>query len=222
MGDPILVTGVVLSVMPVGEYDRRVVLLTKERGKITAFARGARRPNSALLAATNAFVFAAFTLYEGRSSYTLVQASVSHYFLELAQELPGVCYGFYFLELAGYFAQENTDETQMVNLLFVTLRALLKHKVEPRLIRSIFELKTMIYNGYFAVEPEKYSDDTALYAVQFVVSAPLEKLYSFTLQENSRKELARIVSEYIKKCTDRHFKSLDVLEMIDEPIQERV
>ena len=199
MGEPILVTGVVLSAMPVGEYDRRVVLLTKERGRITAFARGSRRPNSPLLAAANAFVFAVFTLYEGRSSYTLVQAQVSHYFLELAD----------------YFAQENVDETQMVNLLFVTLRALLKHKVEPRLIRRIFELKTMLYNGYFAVEPDRYRDETALYAVQFVVSAPVEKLYSFTLQEESKKEFAGIVDRYMQKCTDRHFKSLDILEMID-------
>lgn len=215
MGEPILVTGVVLSVMPVGEYDRRVVLLTKERGRITAFARGSRRPNSPLLAAANAFVFAAFTLYEGRNSYTLIQAQVSHYFLELAAELPGVYYGFYFMELADYFAQENVDETQMVNLLFVTLRALLKHKVEPQLIRSVFELKVMQYNGYFAIEPAEYRDETALYAVQFVVSASVEKLYSFDLQEESKKEFARIVARYMEKCTDRHFKSLDILEMID-------
>ncbi len=141
------VMGMVLSAMPIGEYDKRLVILTKERGKITAFAKGARKPNSAFLACSQPFSFGEFMFYEGRSSYTLSSVNISNYFEDLRKDLKAAYYGLYFCEFVDYFTHENEDGTNTLKLLYQSLRALTQGSFDYRLVRVIFELKLFVLNG---------------------------------------------------------------------------
>lgn len=141
------VMGMVLSAIPIGDYDKRLVILTKERGKIHAFAKGARKPNSAFLACSQPFSFGEFMLYEGRSSYNIVSVNITNYFGELRKDLEAAYYGMYFCELADYFTHENDDASQMLKLLYQTLRALTQESIGRALVRAVYELKMLVLNG---------------------------------------------------------------------------
>lgn len=149
MAEQLKVTGMVISAMPVGEYDKRLVLLTTTYGRITAFSRGSRRPKSSMLAATEPFSFGEFLLIPGRDAYTLVGANISNYFMELREDLTAACYGFYFLEFAGYFSRENIDGTSLLKLLYQTLRILCRKIIDFKLVRRIFELKVFVSEGEY-------------------------------------------------------------------------
>lgn len=147
MSDSITVTGMVLTAMPVGDFDKRITILTTDRGKITAFARGARRPKSSLLACTNPFAFGEFELFPGKSAYTLQKGNITNFFRELTADPFAAYMGFYFCEFMEYCCQENNDEKEMLKLLYQSLRALSAKQFDRRLVKAIFEDKAMTING---------------------------------------------------------------------------
>ncbi|MCI9144005.1 MAG: DNA repair protein RecO [Lachnospiraceae bacterium] len=223
MQEYILVTGIILKQAPVGEYDRHISLLTRERGKITAFARGARRSGSRLAAATNPFSFGCFKLYEGKNSYTLAEADIQNYFEELRRDYIGACYGMYFAEVADYLTRENNDEREMLKLLYQSLRALGAASLPNPLVRCVFECKAMAVNGEFPVDfsagssqlPENIRlEESTVYALRYIALSPVEKLYTFTVTESVLEQLERVAAYYMKRFAGHKFKSLEVLQTL--------
>ena len=214
MQDLLTVTGLVLKAEPIGEYDKRVVLLTRERGKLAAFARGARKQSSRLLAPSCPFSFGRFSLYVGRNSYTLAEASISNYFEALRQDYEGACVGMYFLEICDYCSRENNDEKEVLKLLYQSLRALTCPSLDRKLVRAVFEIKLVVVNGEFPGIPTQGYENDALYALRFIETTPVERLYTFTRSDSVLAQLAKAASEYRQNALPGRFKSLEVLERL--------
>ena len=245
MSERLELTGMVLSAIPIGEYDKRLVILTKERGKISGFAKGARRQNSPLLAASKPFSFGVFECYEGRSAYNIYQAQISNYFEKLSLDFESAYFGMYFLEFADYYTRENNDEKEMLKLLYVALRALEKNQLDKRLIRYVFELKAMVIGGEYpevfcctacgsTEDLRAYSHaknglvcadcaadltcetllESTVFTMQYVISTPVEKLYTFTVSDEVLRELIHIQDRFRKTYIDRKFKTLEILESL--------
>lgn len=214
MQEQVKVTGMILRAEPVGEYDRRVVILTRERGKLAAFARGARKQGSRLLAATNPFCFGQFALYEGRTAYSVSEAVISNYFEGLREDVENACYGMYFLEVMDYYTRENSDESDMLGLLYQSLKALQHKGLSNELVRYIFEIKALALNGEYPGLPVRKMDflESTVYSVSFIVNTSVEKLYTFTVTGDVLEELREIADIYRKRFIDRNFKSLEILD----------
>lgn len=147
MSEQSIVTGIVLSVYPIGENDRRLTILTKERGKIQVFARGCRKPNHPLFGVTQPLIYCEFVITEGRNYNYLNSAEGKDYFPHLKKDLESIYYSTYFAELAEYFTVEGLDERNILNLLFVTFTAMKKKLVPNALIRRIYEFKILQFYG---------------------------------------------------------------------------
>lgn len=215
MREFILVTGIVLSQAPVGEYDRRVCLLTLERGKISAFAKGARRQGSRLAASTSPFSYGSFRLYEGKSSYTIIEADIQNYFEQLRSDYIGACYGMYFVELADFYARENNDERKLLGLLYQSMKALCAPSLPRRLVKCVYEIKSVAVNGeYPGIPKDRDFEGSTVYTLNYIAESPIERLYTFTVTDSVLAELEEIAGDYMQTFVDREMKSLKVLQTL--------
>ena len=126
------VTGMVLSSVPAGEYDRRVEILTRERGRISGFATGARRPGSPVMAAAQPFVFGTFVISEGRTANKIREARVDNFFAGLRKDVSGSLYGTYFMEVLQYVTRATS---------IGDFRSLAIHPASTLYIRSTPEMR---------------------------------------------------------------------------------
>jgi DNA repair protein RecO (recombination protein O) len=216
MHDNIVVQGIVLDTSLIKEYDKRLVILTSKLGRITVFANGARRTNSALTAASQKFVMREFTVRpSGQNAYSLVSASIKDTFLELSYDLEKMAYASYACELAGYFTREGMSALDELNLLYVTFKAILNEAPSISLIKSAFEIKLLDIEGLASLEAftggEVLSPDT-VNIINYILSREISELYSFDVGDKIKLELEKITDKYLKTQCDRHFKSLDILK----------
>ncbi len=212
MSDRFKVKGMVLQATPIGENDRRLVLLTQELGLVSAFCRGAQRQKSSMSAGSRPFTSGTFEMFSGRSSYTVVGMEVINYFDSLSRDPEAAAYGMFFMEFSAYYGREGIDGTDQLNLNYLTLTALEKKVLPFRLIASVFILKTMVISGEYSELPMIGTGKKAEAAWRYVVAAPLRRLYSFSLEDGACLELEAAVHALMEHFVDRQFKSLTVLE----------
>ena len=215
MNADIEVTGLVLTSVPAGEYDRRVEILTKERGRISGFARGARRPGSPVMAAASPFVFGTFKIRQGKSAYQIFEARVDNYFEKLRSDITSACYGSYFMEVLQYITRENNDEPALLMLAYQSLRALESEAFDNRLVRAVFEIKAVMLEGEYPGprRGEKYLD-ASLYALDFLYRTPPAKVYTFSVKPEVLAELETYANWLRRRTWDHKFSSLEILQVL--------
>ena len=55
---------------------------------------------------------------------------------------------------------------------------------------------------------------SALYAIQYIITSPIERLYTFNVSPEVLHELQKIMEGYIRRHIDRDFKSLEILDVM--------
>lgn len=193
------------------EYDKRLIVLTSEVGKVTVFARGVRRQNSRFIGMTEPFTFGEFSLFAGKNAYNLSGADISNYFEDIRHDMERMCYASYFADLADYSVKENMDGRGVLLLLYRSLQALETESIDNRLIRAVYELRMVMENGVYPGIPKRAAAEGTVSAMRHIEASDIKDLYSFRVKDEIKEELCGIADEYRKRYIQGKFRSLDVM-----------
>jgi DNA repair protein RecO (recombination protein O) len=141
---------IVLRTHKLGEADRIITLLTRERGKIRAVAKGVRRTKSKFGARLEPFSRVDLLVFEGKSLDIITQAeSLNAYGQELALDYSLWTAGQTMLETADRLTPEDSISAESQYLLLVgALRTLVTGEHAASLVLDAFLLRSLSMAGY--------------------------------------------------------------------------
>lgn len=142
------VDGIVIRTSVTGEADRIVWILTRDRGLIRAFAKGARGTKSRLHSSTSLFAYCEFSFSEKNNVFSVREALLKEVFFDLRRDMQTLTLAQYFCEIISKIIPENCNEDFYLRMLLNSLHFLCKGNKPPLLIKSVFELRLTCAVGY--------------------------------------------------------------------------
>ena len=148
MMEPFVTMGLVLKETRYREADRILTILTPKLGVITAMAANSLRLKSKLFSACGLFCYSEFTLVPGRNMYTVREAEVQNIFHGVSSSIEGVSLAMYLTEMAAALSPTGEEAARELRLVLNSLYMISEHRTDLRVIKAVFELRTMSECGF--------------------------------------------------------------------------
>lgn len=140
--------GIVLRDINFEESSKILTILTNQLGKIQAISKNCRRTLNPLCAVSQPLIYSEFILTKTKDIYTISSASMIESFFEITEDMNLTVYSSYLIELVDNFIQLEQKSEESLRLLLNSLY-LLKSKFDPETVCRVFEIKMLIFSGFF-------------------------------------------------------------------------
>lgn len=137
----------IFKAAPYREYDKRVVLLTREDGKVTVVAPAAQKSRRRFSSSLDSLTLISAHYFEKVGMPRLEEMTVVDAFSTLKKDLKKIVYGSYFLEIVAGVMREKEPSCALFDFLVFFLKALEKTN-RPDWLARFFEARLLPKIGY--------------------------------------------------------------------------
>lgn len=138
---------IVLKRIDLAEKDRILTLYTRELGKISAVAKGVRKPGSKLSGSSEPFTYLRGMFSIGRELDVLTQSDIRESFPNAKSNIISLAYGFYIMELVNQFTEDRHPNSDLFDSILSAMYVL-ESGSDPEITVRYFELCLLECLGY--------------------------------------------------------------------------
>ena len=142
------VDGLVIREVEAGENDKRITLLTAQKGKVVVSAKGARSLKSKYMNAVGLFTYGNYEITERAGYSWLAGASIIEPFYPIRDDIDRLALASYIVDVAGELSGEEEPAEDILRLTLNTLYAISKDMRPQQQIKAVYELRAMAMSGY--------------------------------------------------------------------------
>ena len=142
------INGIVIAENNMGDYDKMLTILTPNYGKISCVAKGARRPQSALLAGTQLFCFGEYMMYKGTNTYHINSCETIEIFYNLRTDLDKLKYAIHINKIIQDITEENENCYKILQLFLNTLYTISETEKDKDFVLSVFKMRLLCILGF--------------------------------------------------------------------------
>ena len=140
--------GLIVKAKNIGEFDRLLVLLTADRGLVTAYAKNVRKRMGATAAATELLSYSHFVLFQSRGKTFVDKAEPNRIFFGIRQDVGSLSLATYFCQLRRELVSNDEPAEMSLRLLLNALHLLEAAPDRAALLKAVVELRLLCLGGY--------------------------------------------------------------------------
>ena len=237
--------GIVLKNRAYGESNKMVTLMTKEAGKVTVMARGAKKPTSRLAGVTQSFMHGVFVVQKNSGMGTLQQGEHISSMRHIQTDIYATAYASYIVELVDRLVDEG-PEPFAFDVLQQALYAI-EEEYDPEAIALFVDWKLLPYTGVQPIlhacascgsiegefafsfsqggflchrcfHKDQYIirlSPTQLKLIRMFYSLPIDQIGKLDLKKGTKQFIKKIVTTIYEEQTGIRLKSRTFLEQIE-------
>lgn len=226
-----VVKGIVIKSVDYRESDKIITLLTFEKGRITAIAKGVRKKGAKLTFASQLLFCGDFELIKSHNRLILTGANSNLDLSGLSNNLKRYYFAAHYIDIAQSIIMEEQSEPSVMKLLLNTLYKLSKGKIDEKLLTVLYEYRMVMLNGFAPITTQcaicgnhdlemklsvehggvvccsggmTISKET-IKVIDIITSCSDNELFTLRVNESILKELYFTSRKYIEGVFDRQF-----------------